>query len=96
MANLDKCFVFFQSSVLLRSRSFFSSISDCSALTGDEWSRWQDVHSLYDAGKFDEAFQALSAQPSGDDPSYFYNLGLSLTASEKMARLLGILKRRTA
>jgi tetratricopeptide (TPR) repeat protein len=40
-----------------------------------QWSNWQSMHQLYESGKFEEAFQALNAQPSGNDPSYFYNLG---------------------
>jgi tetratricopeptide (TPR) repeat protein len=39
------------------------------------WSRWQEAHQLYQSGKYEEAFQSLSAQPSGNDPVYFYNLG---------------------
>lgn len=39
------------------------------------WSRWQEARQLYQSGKYDEAFQSLSTQPSGNDPLYFYNLG---------------------
>jgi tetratricopeptide (TPR) repeat protein len=39
------------------------------------WSRWQEARQLYQSGKYDDAFQSLSSQPSGNDPLYFYNLG---------------------
>jgi hypothetical protein len=53
-----------------------SAIVDFSAFAQESgWSRWQEAHQLYESGKFEEAFKSLSAQPSDNDPVYYYNLG---------------------
>ncbi len=67
---------------------FFSAIADFSAFTPahaeeGSWSRWQEARQLYQSGKYDDAFQSLIAQPNGNDPVYFYNLG---TISYRMGR----------
>jgi hypothetical protein len=59
---------------------FLSTIVDFSTSTlarAEErgWSQWQEAHRLYEAGKYEDAFQSLSAQPSHNDPIYFYDLG---------------------
>lgn len=55
---------------------FSLSLVDRSAFaeSGANWSQWQDARTLYEQGKFEDAFKALSAQPS-TDAFYFYNLG---------------------
>lgn len=54
----------------------FTLSSACAARAEDgNWSHWQEARQLYQSGKYDDAFQSLNSQPSGNDPVYFYNLG---------------------
>src|SRR4051794_30006915 len=73
--------------LLVLSISLTSSI--CGAAGVADASRWPEVQALFEAGKLEEAFQLLSAQPSGNDPIYFYNLGTIAYRLGKTGAALG-------
>jgi tetratricopeptide (TPR) repeat protein len=56
-------------------RAFGTNVAYAAQSEDGNWLHWQEARQLYQSGKYDDAFQSLSAQPSGNDPLYFYNLG---------------------
>ncbi|OFZ02092.1 MAG: hypothetical protein A2070_09915 [Bdellovibrionales bacterium GWC1_52_8] len=60
--------------MLLVCLSGFGARAELSAAT-DDWSYWKEARAFYDAGRYDDALQALLTQPTPQNSSYFYNIG---------------------
>ena len=54
---------------------------------------WQEVHSLYQAGKLEEALRALMSQPQTERPAFYYNIGTLYLRLGKAGRSVAYLEK---